>query len=122
MIFNDELGRIIHFPFDKPSKPPRDIEVPLPADISIRLVGIGASGRRAVWMEHSLETTRSRIMKLEVEKTESGGLELYHGELLPPDSPLPFSTDACHMFAFDEATCRLCLGLWDGSLYIVDFM
>ena len=88
----------------------------------MRLAGIGVTGSRAVWMEHSLETTRSRLMKLEFGRTTRGDVEMFHGVLLGPDPPLPFSTDACHMLAFDEATCRLCLGLWDGSLRVVDFL
>ncbi|EKM58375.1 uncharacterized protein PHACADRAFT_117258 [Phanerochaete carnosa HHB-10118-sp] len=95
--------------------------VPLPLDTSIRSVSIGTTGRRAVWVEHNLDTTRTRLMKLELGGVHDGAPELLHGVLLPADPPLPFSTDACHSLAFDEATCRLCLGLWDSSLQIVDF-
>ena len=124
---SEPYGHIVRFPLscgtlcDKMES----VRVRFPTDTSIRLVSIGASGRRAVWLEHSLETTRSRLMKLEIGSIEHGadsGSVLYHGVLLSPDPPLPFSTDACHSLAFDEATCRLCLGLWDGSLHIVDFL
>lgn len=124
--------RIVRFPLPSAAflalnTQPRvnDVRVRSPADNSIRLVGIGASGRRAVWLEHNLETTRSRLMKFEIggfEDGEEGVPKLFHGVLLSPDPPLPFSTDACHSLAFDEATCRLCLGLWDGSLHILDFL
>ena len=123
---NKPIGRLLRFCLD--GKQPLNklavysARVPLPMDTSVRLVGIGATGCRAVWMEHSLETTRSRLMKMELGWDSAGQLEVVHGVLLPPDSPLPFSTDACHMLAFDEATCRLCLGFWDGSIHVVDFL
>ena len=119
------VGRLLRFCLDDKRDPRtpavHSARVALPSDTSVRLVGIGATGRRAVWMENSLETTRSRLMKMELGETSDGTLEAFRGVLLPSDPPLPFSMDACHMLAFDEATCRLCLGLWDGSLHVVDF-
>ncbi|KAI0690002.1 hypothetical protein BC835DRAFT_1529012 [Cytidiella melzeri] len=102
----------------------RPITVKIRADTSVRLVGVGISGRRAVWMEHNLETTRSQLMKLEAlqdDTTDGEYTQISSGVLLPPDPPLPFSTDACQGLAFDEASGRLCIGLWGGSLYLVDF-
>ncbi|KAI0342760.1 hypothetical protein BDW22DRAFT_1484327 [Trametopsis cervina] len=96
----------------------------LQQDSSVRLLGVGSSGRRAVWMEYNMETTRSWLMRLEVLRdNQSNGRDarVLKGVLLPPDPPLPFSIDACHSLAFDEATCRLALGLWDG-LHIIDFV
>lgn len=131
MVFNESdpsqpSARVVCFPLDDEgsSPPPRvtNARVPLPLDTSIRSVSIGTTGRRAVWMEHNLDTTRTRLMKMELGSVHDGTPELFHGILLPPDAPLPFSTDACHSLAFDEATCRLCLGLWDGSLRVVDFL
>jgi hypothetical protein len=130
MVFNESdpsqpSARVIRFPlhggtsYSKPEV--TSTRVPLPLDTSIRSVCIGTSGRRAVWMEHNLDTTRTRLMKLELGGTHDRSPELFHGVLLPPDLPLPFLTDACHSLAFDEAICRLCLGLWDGRLRVVDF-
>lgn len=131
MVFNEAdpsqpSARVVRFPLiaeqGLPKPPVVCTRVPLPLDSSIRAVSIGTTGRRAVWMEHNLETTRSRLMKLELGGTQESSPELFHGILLPPDPPLPFSTDFCHSLAFDEATCRLCLGLFDGRLHVVDFL
>ncbi|KIP08201.1 hypothetical protein PHLGIDRAFT_386921 [Phlebiopsis gigantea 11061_1 CR5-6] len=131
MVFNEAdlsqpLARVVRFPLMVGQGPFKlqvvCTRVPLPLDTSIRSVSIGTTGRRAVWMEHNLETTRSRLMKLELGGTQDSTLELSHGILLPSDPPLPFSTDFCHSLAFDEATCRLCLGLFDGRLHVVDFL
>lgn len=129
MVFNEAdpsqpSARVVRFPLT--SDPTRSsvtiTRVPLPLDTSIRSVSIGTTGRRAVWLEHNLDTTRSRLMKLELGGVQETTSELFHGILLPPDPPLPFSTDTCHSLAFDEATCRLCLGLFDGRLHVVDFL
>ena len=131
MVFNEAdpsqpSARVVRFPLtaDTKSSPPSvtSTRVPLPLDTSIVTVSIGTTGRRAVWLEHNLDTTRSRLMKLELSGAHKTAAELFHGVLLPPDPPLPFSTDACHSLAFDEATCRLCLGLFDGRLHVVDFL
>lgn len=130
MVFNEADStqpnvHIVRFPLDgtRSHSEPKvtSARVPLPLDTSIRSVSIGTTGRRAVWMEHDLDTTRTRLMKLELGGIHDGAPELFHGILLPADPPLPFSTDACHSLAFDEATCRLCLGLWDSSLQVVDY-
>lgn len=131
MVFNEAdpsqpNAQVVRFPLDGSGTHSKskvvNVRVPLPLDTSIRSVSIGNTGRRAVWMEHNLDTTRTRLMKLELGGAHDGTPELFHGVLLPADPPLPFSTDACHSLAFDEATCRLCLGLWDSSLQIVDFL
>lgn len=126
MVFNEgdmnqPSAQVVRFPLRDRKAAVTSSRVPLPLDTSIRSVSIGTTGRRAVWMEHNLDSTRSRLMKLELGGTAEEKPELHYGVLLPPDPPLPFSTDACHSLAFDEATCRLCLGLWDGSLHVVDF-
>ena len=123
---NQPIGRILSYSLDDHKwgtrQAVRSDIMCLPVDTSVRLVGVGATGFRAVWMEYSFETTRSRLMKMEFGLNSEGELEIYHGVLLPADPPLPFSMDACHMLAFDEATGRLCLGLWDGGLHVVDFL
>ncbi|GJE88747.1 F-box protein [Phanerochaete sordida] len=130
MVFNEAdptqpSAQIVRFPLDDSTahsgSKVTNARVPLPLDTSIRSVSIGTTGRRAVWMEHNLDTTRTRLMKLELGSIHDGTPDLSHGVLLPADPPLPFATDACHSLAFDEATCRLCLGLWDSSLHVVDF-
>lgn len=122
-----ELGRFLRFGLDDNKQWERSgnlgalsQSVRLPCDTSLRVVDIGATGRRAVWLEHDLETTRTRLMKMEMGQVRKDK-GVYQGVLLPPDPPLPFRTDSCNMLAFDEATCRVCLGLWDGSIYVLDF-
>lgn len=122
---NKPVGRILRFCLDGQQCSDKSVthcaRISLPTDTSVRLVGLGVTGSRAVWMEHSLETTRSRVMKMELGRNSKGKIEVFQGALLPSDPPLPFLTDTCHMLAFDEATCRLCLGLWDGSVHVVDY-
>ena len=36
---------------------------PFPAESSVRLVRIGATGRRAVWVEHNWETDESQLVR-----------------------------------------------------------
>ncbi|OCH95392.1 hypothetical protein OBBRIDRAFT_883950 [Obba rivulosa] len=89
----------------------------LQQEASAQLADIGATGRRAVWLEHNWETQQKRLMRFEAQD-ECEPL----GVLLPPDPGLPFAPHACHSLAFDEVTGRLCLGFFNGDLYVVDFV
>ena len=125
MVVSDSRASLVrcHLEAQHTAKPRvRVVPLVLRSDNSIRHVGVGTSGRRAVWMEQNLDTTRSRLMRLEVLHDEPDDFEVMYQVLLPPDPPLPFSTDTCQAIAFDEASCRLCFGLWDGDLYLVDFL
>lgn len=123
---NNPIARILTFSLDDKQwaagSAVRTDSVRLPVDSSVRIVGVGATGFRAVWTEYNFETTRSRLMKMEFGMNSEGKLEIYHGVLLPADPPLPFSMDSCCTLAFDETTGRLCLGLWEGGLHVVDFL
>ncbi|KAF9777499.1 hypothetical protein BJ322DRAFT_1015641, partial [Thelephora terrestris] len=117
-------GNLVHFCTENlngggqpPSQPqviePRKFVVP--GSTSIEFVKIGTRGHRAVWLEHDWESQRFRLMKLSAPVASSG-------VLLPPDPELPFSPRECQSLAFDEVTGRVCLGLYTGSLYILDFV
>ncbi|KAI0955830.1 hypothetical protein AcV7_006393 [Taiwanofungus camphoratus] len=88
----------------------------MPPDASAQLAQVGATGR-AVWLEHNWETQLKRIMRYQ---PRGVGKEI--GVLLPPDPELPFTPNTCHSLAFDEITGRLCLGMYDGELYVLDFV
>jgi len=72
-----------------------------------------------VWLEHDWELQRFRLMKL---SAPVGHGKPTVGVLLPPDPELPFSPRECQSLAFDEVTGRVCLGLYTGDLYILDFV
>lgn len=86
---------------------------------SAQLAQVGALGTRAVWLEHNWETQLNRVMKLSYDPRT--GLTKV-GILLPPDPELPLTPNMCHSLAFDEVTGRLCLGMYDGNVYVLDFV
>lgn len=121
-------GNLVHFCTESlkddsqlPSQPrmiePRKFAVP--GSTSIEFVKIGTRGHRAVWLEHDWELQRFRLMKL---SAPVGHGKPTVGVLLPPDPELPFSPRECQSLAFDEVTGRVCLGLYTGGLYILDFV
>ncbi|KAI8980200.1 hypothetical protein BD414DRAFT_421160 [Trametes punicea] len=86
---------------------------------SAQLAQVGALGMRGVWLEHNWETQMNRVMKMAYDpRTRTAEV----GMLLPPDPELPFTPNMCHSLAFDEVTGRLCLGMYDGNVYILDFV
>lgn len=121
-------GHLVHFcteksnDGDQPTSQPQVIEprkFMVPGSTSIESVKIGTRGHRAVWLEHDWELQRFRLMKLAVPVTHG---KPSVGVLLPPDPELPFSPRECQSLAFDEVTGRVCLGLYTGNLYILDFV
>jgi len=87
----------------------------MPAHASAQLSQVGPMGR-AVWLEHNWETQQKRIMRYQ----PRAGATL--GMLLPSDPALPFTPNICHSLAFDETTGRVCLGLFNGDVYVLDFV
>jgi len=118
-------GHLVHFcteDTDNDSKPrtidPRRFTVP--GSTSIEISKVGTRGHRAVWLEHNWESQQFRLMKLSAPVGHSMPPSV--GVLLPPDPELPFSPRECQSLAFDEVTGRVCLGLYTGTLYILDFV
>lgn len=94
--------------------------LPTSSDTSTELIQVGSLGRRAVWLEHNLDTRQKRVMKMSYDPSTD---RLETGVLFPANGPaLPFSPTTCHCMAFDEVTGRLCMGLYDGNLYMMDFV
>lgn len=117
-------GHLVHFCSEdmKTEGQPQTIEprkFTVPGSTSIEFVKIGTRGHRAVWLEHDWELQRFRLMKLSV---PVGHGKPSVGVLLPSDPELPFSPRECQSLAFDEVTGRVCLGLYKGDLYILDFV
>jgi hypothetical protein len=82
-------------------------------------VQIGVTGRRAVWIERVAETDEVTLMKMAA-GPETGATSFAIGTLLLA-SELPFDLGMCESTAFDEVTGRLCLGLYKGGVYVIDF-
>lgn len=86
----------------------------LSSEVWVPLAQVGPTGR-AVWLDHNWETERRSLLR-------------YHprcdliGTLLPPDPALPFTPSGSHSMAFDEATGRMCLGMYNGDVYILDWV
>lgn len=87
----------------------------MPAQVSAQLAQVGPTGR-AVWLEHNWDTQQRRIMRYQPRSGATLGM------LLPPDPALPFTPNTCHSLVFDEITGRLCLGLFNGDVYVLDFV
>ncbi|TFK87454.1 hypothetical protein K466DRAFT_522407 [Polyporus arcularius HHB13444] len=88
-------------------------------EASAQLAQVGAQGVRAVWLEHNWETQLNRVMKLAYDPATG---EAKVGMLIPPDPELPFTPNMCHSLALDEVSGRLCLGMYDGDVYLLDFV
>ncbi len=121
---NPHSAQLLHFAFDISSgtvtlKDMSSKDFPISNESSPQLAQVGALGFRAVWLEHNWETQLNRVMKL-VYDPATGTAKM--GMLLPPDPELPFSPNMCHSLAFDEVTGRLCLGMYDGNVYLLDFV
>lgn len=121
-------GHLVHFCTEnkddnsQQSNQPRTIEprrFAVPGSTSIELVKIGTRGHRAVWLEHDWELQRFQLMKL---SAPVGHGKPSVGVLLHSDPELPFTPRECQSLAFDEVTGRVCLGLYKGDLYILDFV
>jgi hypothetical protein len=123
-------ARILRFSIDFTRPPPlqispihqshaRHIQRSPYADVNQERVQLGATGRRAVWVERVSETDEATLMKMSSEP-ETGASRFNVGVLLDA-SELPFALGTCQSAAFDEVTGRLCLGLYDGDIYVLNF-
>ncbi|KDQ59271.1 hypothetical protein JAAARDRAFT_57193 [Jaapia argillacea MUCL 33604] len=93
----------------------------VPSAQTAERVQIGVEGRRAVWLDRNLETEEVKVMKLSALSTNGISSTYKVGVLLPEYPVLPFRPSACRSLAFDEVTGRLCLGLFTGEFYVLDF-
>lgn len=118
-------GRLVHFPLNLHTiyEQPRIVQAhifPIPPSTSIEIIKLGTEGYRAIWLEHNWESQQFRLMKMCAAAVGDGHPEV--GVILPPDPELPFAPRECHSLAFDEVTGRVCLGLFNGDLYVMDFV
>ena len=95
-------------------------QFPMGDQSSAQLAQVGSLGTRAVWLEHSWESQQNRVMKLSYDPRT--GVANVGVLLCQMRDSLPFSPDKCHSLAFDEATCRLCVGMYNGPVYVLDFV
>ncbi|KZV62905.1 hypothetical protein PENSPDRAFT_758380 [Peniophora sp. CONT] len=100
----------------------QDRPFPMPPETTVKLVRIGASGRRAVWIEHDWEFEETRVMRAHfpAEDPEAASVSVLI-PAIPVNPALPFTPRAAQSLAFDETTGRLCLGLYDGVVWILDY-
>ncbi|KAL6302367.1 hypothetical protein BKA93DRAFT_736997 [Sparassis latifolia] len=124
MVFDPTLGhpgvgQVFRFPLnvDGPRLPVVSKCFLTPPDVSAQLAQVGATGRRAVWLEHNWEIQQKRVMRYRLVDGKP-----VVDELLPPDPQLPFTPNTCHSLAFDEVSGRLCMGLYNGDVYVLDFV
>ncbi|KAH7911762.1 hypothetical protein BJ138DRAFT_883503 [Hygrophoropsis aurantiaca] len=87
----------------------------------ITAVQLGATGRRAVWVDAGGDSWMLRKWSA---PRYCRGEELPDGVsvLMPSSSGLPFNLKDISKVAFDEATCRLCISVTTGGLYVCDFL
>ncbi|KAH7908446.1 hypothetical protein BJ138DRAFT_1091228 [Hygrophoropsis aurantiaca] len=81
---------------------------------------LGATGRRAVWVEFQggIKFRKWSASRHYHGENPSAGVSVF----MPPTTGLPFDKEDIFWIAFDEATCRLCVGLRTGELYVCDFL
>jgi hypothetical protein len=78
---------------------------------------VAAGVQRAVWLEYDYNADATRCVKL-----SWGGVQgIACGELLAPFPQVPVRPADCRSLAFDEATGRLCLGLFSGITVVLDY-
>jgi len=118
-----QVGYIAYVSLQNPQEPESSgtdsVCIPFQSGSAQILVRIGTTGRRMVWLEHDLETGRNKMMKLLCRGCSQDTL---YGVLIPSQPNLPFSLNTCSILAFDEASGRLCLGFYDGSIHVLDFV
>lgn len=101
-----------------------ELESSIPFDIPVgsypEYPCLGTTGRRGVWLEQSLKSDYVQILRLDYDPATNRPPSL--NILLPPEPQLPFKPSSCRALAFDEATGRLCIGLYNGMIYILDYV
>lgn len=105
--------------------PSINLDISIPFDIPVGSYPehpyLGSTGRRAVWLEQSLRSDYVQVLRLDYDPSARGKTPLVD-VLLPPEPQLPFKPSACRALAFDEATGRLCIGLFNGVVYVLDYV
>lgn len=86
---------------------------------NVTLTQLGRTGHRAVWIERNLESDDVCLVKFTSNSDNASPPEV--SVLLPPQPGLPFKPRDCRAIAFDDAIGRLCLGLYSGELYVLDY-
>jgi len=100
----------------------QDLPFPFSAETSVKLVRIGTTGRRAVWIEDNWETDESRLMRSYFPSDNLTAATV--GALIPPvpvNPVLPFSPRECQSLAFSEVSGRLCCGTYNGVVWLLDY-
>ncbi|KAH8826618.1 hypothetical protein DL96DRAFT_1681635 [Flagelloscypha sp. PMI_526] len=82
------------------------------ADTTASIMCIGSTGKRAVWLERTIETNEFRLMKTTF--SENGSVT---SPLLPAGMVLPFRLDMCNAMFYHEGKGIVLLGLYTGLIY-----
>ncbi|KAI0733517.1 hypothetical protein C8Q72DRAFT_594973 [Fomitopsis betulina] len=118
------VGQVTRFPLPSrgraPPLPGATRYFKMPSHVSAQLALVGPAGR-AVWVEHDWETQKKRVMRFQM-RWDGQGVSEAVSVLLPMDAALPFLPDTAHSLAFDEVTGRVCIGLFNGDIYVMDFV
>jgi hypothetical protein len=119
---------IFHFPLDRSLRHFHDNGRVQPsfvgpfnthASASAELVCLGETGSRAVWLERRWTSDEYTLMKATF--SSNGTNPVVVEPLLARGSALPFELHMCQSLAFEEATGRVCLTIYTGELYILQF-
>ena len=83
---------------------------------------IGTTGRRAVWIEHNWEFEETRLMRAHfpVEDPDEARVDVLIPSI-PVNPALPFTPRAVQSLAFNEVTGRVCVGLYNGVVWVLDY-
>jgi hypothetical protein len=85
---------------------------------------ISAGAHRAVWLERNWDIDQVRLVRFWWARVRIGVVESLipkTGVLLPASPNLPLRPADIRALAFDETTGRLCLGLYSGKVYVLDY-
>ncbi|KAH7907709.1 hypothetical protein BJ138DRAFT_1069887 [Hygrophoropsis aurantiaca] len=100
------------------SGPPTIVIHTFPQAQMLDRVQFGATGRRAVWIDRGDAPVLRKWSAARYCRGEklSAGVSV----LMPLVSGLPFDPKDIRLIAFDEATCRLCVSLPSGKVFVCD--
>lgn len=96
-----------------PNIPTRLVRLGFKSTTVVDLMSVGRSGKRAVWLERTVETNEYRLMKTTFESDASSS------PLLPPGMVLPFKLETCTALFLHEAKGQVLLGSYTGHVYIL---
>ena len=81
------------------------------------LAYVATSGQHSLWLQVPSDRDMSKVVKFTFDSSPEPTVSL--DTLLPPIPLLPFRPSTCTTLSLDEGTGRICVGLFNGSLYVL---